>query len=131
MLRYRSDLLKVLETLLLLPAYLTGLSEQRQLLEVELFSNYVENPVSHAPLLERCERACFHLFFLLQYSPSVTAVIEILSNQVQIYSSQLNIHADFTGIRYDSPRTTWGSDDKRKKLVFDIQILQNINITRC
>lgn len=39
----------------------------------------------------------------VQYSPSVIAVIEILSNQLQIYSSQLNIHADFTGIRYDSP----------------------------
>lgn len=45
----------------------------------------------------------------VQYSPSVTAVIEILSNQVQIYSSQLNIHANFTGIRYDSPHTRWGS----------------------
>eukprot|EP00066_Takifugu_rubripes_P019549 XP_011608815.1 PREDICTED: seipin isoform X2 [Takifugu rubripes] len=78
MLRYQSNLLKVLKTLLILPAFLTGLSEQSQVLEVELFSNYVDDP----------------------YSPSVTAVIEILSNQVQIYSSHLNIHADFTGIRY-------------------------------
>lgn len=60
MLRYRSDLLKVLETLLLLPAYLTGLSEQRQMLEVELFSNYVENPVSHVPHWDRVEVAWFH-----------------------------------------------------------------------
>lgn len=60
MLRYRSDLLKVLETLLLLPAYVTGLSEQRQMLEVELFSKYVENPVSHAPLWEWIEVASFH-----------------------------------------------------------------------
>lgn len=64
MLRYRSDLLKVLETLLFLPAYLAGLSEQKQILEVELFSNYVENPVSHAPLWEWFEIACFHYIFL-------------------------------------------------------------------
>lgn len=60
MLRYRSDLLKVLETLLLLPAYLTGLSEQRQMLEVELFSNYVENPVSYASIWAWFEVTCFH-----------------------------------------------------------------------
>ncbi|XP_044061080.1 seipin-like isoform X4 [Siniperca chuatsi] len=34
------------------------------------------------------------------YAPSATAFIEILSNKVQIYSSQLNIYAHFTGIRY-------------------------------
>lgn len=39
--------------------------------------------------------------FLLhvQYAPSVTAVIEILSSKVQIYSSQLYIRAHFTGLR--------------------------------
>ncbi|XP_055368242.1 seipin-like isoform X2 [Betta splendens] len=78
MLRYRSDLLKTLTTVLFLPAFLAGTSEQKQQLEVELFSNYVDDP----------------------YSPSVTAVIEILSHKVQIYSSQLYVHAHFTGIRY-------------------------------
>uniref|UniRef100_A0A3Q3LFL3 Seipin n=1 Tax=Labrus bergylta TaxID=56723 RepID=A0A3Q3LFL3_9LABR len=78
MLRYRSDLLKQLATLLFLPAFLSGVSEQKQVLEVELFSEYIDDP----------------------YSPSVTAIIEILSNKVQIYSSQLLIHAHFTGIRY-------------------------------
>ncbi|XP_035767496.1 seipin-like isoform X3 [Neolamprologus brichardi] len=34
------------------------------------------------------------------YAPSVTAVIEIMSSRVQIYSSDLYIHAHFTGIRY-------------------------------
>lgn len=53
MLRYRSDLLKVLETLLVLPMFLSGLSEQKQAVEVELFSNYVDDPVSPAPLWER------------------------------------------------------------------------------
>ncbi|KAF6726594.1 Seipin [Oryzias melastigma] len=78
MLRYRSDLLKTLGTLLFLPAFLTGAAEQKQMVEVELFSEYTDDP----------------------YAPSVTAVIEILSDKVQIYSSHLYIHAHFTGIRY-------------------------------
>ncbi|CAJ1058731.1 seipin-like isoform X2 [Xyrichtys novacula] len=78
MLRYRSDLLRQLGTVLFLPAFLTGVTEQKQVLEVELFSEYIEDP----------------------YSPSVTGMIEILSNKVQIYSSELLIHAHFTGIRY-------------------------------
>ncbi|KAM4555801.1 seipin-like isoform 1-T2 [Odontesthes bonariensis] len=78
MLRYQSNLLKTLGTLLFLPAFLTGAAEQKQVLDVELFSEYIDDP----------------------YVPSVTAVIEILSNKVQIYSSHLYIHAHFTGIRY-------------------------------
>ncbi|XP_070693096.1 seipin-like isoform X2 [Pempheris klunzingeri] len=77
-LRYRSDLLRYLRTLLFLPAFLSGATEQKQVLEVELFSDYTDDP----------------------YFPSVTAVIEILSSKVQIYSSQLYIHAHFTGLRY-------------------------------
>ncbi|XP_032384175.1 seipin isoform X2 [Etheostoma spectabile] len=78
MLRYRSDLLMYLRTLVFLPAFLTGVAEQEQVLQVELFSDYTDDP----------------------YAPSVTAVIEIMSNKVQIYSSQLYIHAHFTGIRH-------------------------------
>ncbi|XP_026185492.1 seipin isoform X2 [Mastacembelus armatus] len=78
MLRYRSSLLRTLGTLLFLPAFLFGAAEQKQVVEVELFSDYTDDP----------------------YAPSVTAVIEILSNKVQIYSSHLYIHAHFTGIRY-------------------------------
>uniref|UniRef100_A0A1A8HTF9 Seipin n=1 Tax=Nothobranchius kuhntae TaxID=321403 RepID=A0A1A8HTF9_NOTKU len=78
MLRYQSDLLKTLGTLLFLPVFLSGAAEQKQVLEVELFSEYTDDP----------------------YSPSVTAVIEIMSSTIQIYSSQLYIHAHFTGIRY-------------------------------
>ncbi|XP_029368698.1 seipin-like isoform X2 [Echeneis naucrates] len=78
MLRYRSDLLRTLGTLLFFPAFVSGAIEQKQILEVDLFPDYTDDP----------------------YSPSVTAVIEILSNKVQIYSSQLFVHAHFTGIRY-------------------------------
>ncbi|XP_008325132.1 seipin [Cynoglossus semilaevis] len=77
-LRYRSDLLRTLGTLFFLPAFLIGAAEQKQVLEVELFSDYTDDP----------------------YAPSINAVIEILSDKVQIYSSQLYIHAHFTGLRY-------------------------------
>lgn len=78
MLHYRSKLLQTLSTLAFAPLLVTGMAEQKQLIEVELFSNYKANA----------------------YQPTVGAVIEIHSKQVQIYSSQLRIHAYFTGIRY-------------------------------
>ncbi|XP_049600629.1 seipin [Syngnathus scovelli] len=78
MLRYQSNLLRTMSTLLFFPVLLGGVVEQKQVLAVELFSEYTDDP----------------------YSPSSTAVIEILSSKVQIYSSQLYIHAYFTGVRY-------------------------------
>ncbi|KAI4874385.1 hypothetical protein NFI96_013697 [Prochilodus magdalenae] len=78
MLHYRSSLLQTLSTLLFSPLLLTGLSEQKQLIEVELFSGYKSD----------------------SYQPTIGAVIEIQSQRVQIYSAQLRIHAYFTGIRY-------------------------------
>ncbi|XP_076588406.1 seipin-like [Chaetodon auriga] len=78
MLHYRSSLLQTLTTLLFSPFLLTGMAEQKQLIEVELFSDYKTNA----------------------YQPTVGAVVEIQSKRVQIYSSQLRIHAYFTGIRY-------------------------------
>lgn len=78
MLHYRSSLLQTLSTLVFSPLLLTGMTEQKQLVEVELFSNYKTNA----------------------YQPTVGSVIEIQSKRVQIYSSQLRIHAYFTGIRY-------------------------------
>ncbi|KAK5616858.1 hypothetical protein CRENBAI_018337 [Crenichthys baileyi] len=78
MLRYQSGLLKTLGTLLFLPAFLSGAAEQKQVVEVELFSEFIDDP----------------------YAPSVTAAIEILSSKVQIYSSHLYVHAHFTGLRY-------------------------------
>ncbi|KAF5908935.1 seipin-like isoform X1, partial [Clarias magur] len=78
MLHYRSSLLQTLSTLVFSPVLLTGLSEQKQLIEVELFSDYKSD----------------------SYQPTIGAVIEIQSRHVQIYSAQLRIHAHFTGIRY-------------------------------
>lgn len=78
MLHYRSSLLQTIATLVFSPLLLTGMAEQKQLIEVELYSDYKTNT----------------------YQPTVGAVIEIQSKRVQIYSSQLRIHAYFTGIRY-------------------------------
>nr|XP_046249222.1 seipin [Scatophagus argus] len=78
MLHYRSSLLQTLSTVVFSPFLLTGMAEQKQLIEVELFSDYKTNA----------------------YQPTIGAVIEIQSTRVQIYSSQLRIHAYFTGIRY-------------------------------
>lgn len=78
MLHYRSSLLQTLSTVVFSPFLLFGMTEQKQLIEVELFSDYKTNV----------------------YQPTVGAVVEIQSKRVQIYSSQLRIHAYFTGIRY-------------------------------
>lgn len=78
MLHYRSSLLQSMSTLTFSPFLLSGMAEQKQLIEVELFSDYKTN----------------------SYQPTLGAVIEIQSKRVQIYSSQLRIHAYFTGIRY-------------------------------
>ncbi|XP_066501793.1 seipin [Hoplias malabaricus] len=78
MLHYRSSLLQTLSTLMFSPLLVTGFSEQKQLIEVELFSDYKSD----------------------SYHPTIGAVIEIQSRRVQIYSAQLRIHAYFTGIRY-------------------------------
>ncbi|KAJ8405130.1 hypothetical protein AAFF_G00321210 [Aldrovandia affinis] len=78
MLHYRSSLLQTLGTVLFSPLLLAGVAQQKQLVEVELFSAYREN----------------------SYLPTMGAVIEIQSRRIQIYSAQLRIHAHFTGIRY-------------------------------
>ncbi|XP_064432363.1 seipin isoform X2 [Mirounga angustirostris] len=57
---------------------LFGFAEQKQLLEVELYSEYREN----------------------SYVPTTGAVIEIHSKRIQMYGAYLRIHAHFTGLRY-------------------------------
>ncbi|XP_044775310.1 seipin isoform X1 [Neomonachus schauinslandi] len=78
MLHYRSDLLQMLDTLVFSSLLLFGFAEQKQLLEVELYSEYREN----------------------SYVPTTGAVIEIHSKRIQMYGAYLRIHAHFTGLRY-------------------------------
>ncbi|KAM4617510.1 seipin isoform 1-T4 [Discoglossus pictus] len=78
MLHYKSPLLRTLETLTISPLLLSGLSEQKQSLEVELHSEYREDA----------------------YVPTLSSVIQIQSLRIQIYSAELRVHAQFTGLRY-------------------------------
>ncbi|XP_078238052.1 seipin isoform X1 [Pogona vitticeps] len=78
MLHYRSSLLQILDTLAFATLFLAGFTEQKQVVEVELFSDYKED----------------------SYTPTVGAVLEIQTTKIQIYGSQLRIHAHFTGLRY-------------------------------
>lgn len=78
MLHYRSSLLQALGTVVFSPMLLTGTSEQKQSVTVELYSEFKDD----------------------SYNPTVGAVIEIHSQHVQIYRAHLYIFAHFTGIRY-------------------------------
>ncbi|XP_054848752.1 seipin isoform X2 [Eublepharis macularius] len=78
MLHYRSSLLQILDTVTFAGLFLSGFSEQKQTVEVELFSDYMED----------------------SYSPTIGAVIEIQTKRIHIYGAQLRIHAHFTGLRY-------------------------------
>ncbi|KAJ6657010.1 hypothetical protein lerEdw1_003011 [Lerista edwardsae] len=78
MLHYRSKLLQALDTLAFSSLFLSGFSEQKQTVEVELFSDYKED----------------------SYTTTIGAVIELQTKRVQIYGAHLRIHAHFTGLRY-------------------------------
>uniref|UniRef100_A0A9L0TI58 Seipin n=1 Tax=Equus caballus TaxID=9796 RepID=A0A9L0TI58_HORSE len=77
MLHYRSNLLQILDTLVFSSLLLFGFSEQKQLLEVELYPEYREN----------------------SYVPTTGVIIEIHSKRIQLYGAYLRIHAHFTGLR--------------------------------
>lgn len=78
MLHYKSKLLQIVDTLSFASLFLFGLLEQKQVVEVELYSDYKED----------------------SYVPTLGAIIEIQSKRIEIYSAQLKIHAHFTGLRY-------------------------------
>ncbi|XP_075401708.1 seipin isoform X2 [Tenrec ecaudatus] len=78
MLHYRSDLLQTLGTLAFSSFLLLGFAEQKQLLEVEFYSDYREN----------------------SYVPTTGVLIEVHSKRIQMYGAYLRIHAHFTGLRY-------------------------------
>ncbi|TSY55753.1 Seipin [Bagarius yarrelli] len=78
MLHYRSYLLQTLKTLMLFPLMLMEVIEQKQHVLVQLYSAYVDS----------------------SDQPTIGAVIEIHSQQVQIYKAQIYIHAHFSGLRY-------------------------------
>ncbi|XP_073676795.1 BSCL2 lipid droplet biogenesis associated, seipin, like isoform X2 [Garra rufa] len=67
-----------LGTVVFSPMLLTGASEQKQSVIVELYSEFKDDP----------------------YKPTIGAIIEIHSQRIQIYKAHLYIFAHFTGIRY-------------------------------
>ncbi|XP_056328668.1 BSCL2 lipid droplet biogenesis associated, seipin, like isoform X2 [Danio aesculapii] len=78
MLHYRSSLIQTLGTLVFSPMFLSGMSEQKQSVTVELFSEFKDD----------------------SYKPTVGAMLEIHTPNIQIYKANLYIFAHFTGIRY-------------------------------
>lgn len=62
MLHFRSNLLQTMSTLLFSPLLLTGLSEQKQLIEMELFPDFRSDIVSYLlNVLTRMFAMCQHL----------------------------------------------------------------------
>lgn len=77
MLRYRSPWLKNLKTILFWPFYLFSYREEKQDLDVELFTKYVDTT-----------------------NPVTDIYVEIQSKVVEFYGVSLHISAHFTGLRY-------------------------------
>lgn len=78
MLRYKSDLLTRITTWVLSPLFIVGLREQTQTVQVELFSDYLDEKTN----------------------PVTNVFVEIQSAAVQFYDINLQIMAQFTGLRY-------------------------------
>lgn len=77
MLRYRSPYLQIAKNLFFLPFHIFGMREEKQFLEVEMFSKYLDS------------------------SNSVTDIyVEIQSKVVEFYEVSLHINAHFTGLRF-------------------------------
>lgn len=77
MLRYRSPWLQKLKTIFLIPFYIMGWDEETQVLDIEMFTNYIDGR-----------------------SPVTDIYVEIQSKIVEFYSVTLQISAHFTGLRY-------------------------------
>ncbi|XP_047481852.1 seipin-like isoform X2 [Penaeus chinensis] len=78
MLRFKSSLLQTISTMAFAPFFLYGVQEEKQMVTVELFSQYEEDPVT--PLSE--------------------VYVRLVTKHVELYGAQLRIHAVFSGLRY-------------------------------
>lgn len=78
MLKYRSSLLRIFDTLVFAPFFLLGYRDESQYLSVPLMTNFVDHP----------------------NKPVVGAYIEVQARQVEIYSANFLIRAQFSGLRY-------------------------------
>ncbi|XP_055638173.1 seipin [Toxorhynchites rutilus septentrionalis] len=78
MIHYKSGLLKMLSTIFLTPFLILGYREEKQTVSVELFTHFEDS----------------------QAHPATSVDIRILSRDIQFYSAQLHITANFSGLRY-------------------------------
>ncbi|XP_013784538.2 seipin-like [Limulus polyphemus] len=78
LLKYKSNLFRVIHTFFYMPLLLLGARQEKQMAVITFFENYQEHPEK----------------------PAVNAYVEIQSKVIQIYSATLKIHADFQGLRY-------------------------------
>lgn len=78
MLHYKSDLLKTILTFVFAPLLVFGYREEKQLVTVELFSNFLDDSTH----------------------PATNIDITIHCRDIQLYSAQLQVVANFTGLRY-------------------------------
>lgn len=85
MLEFRSDLLRVMETVAYSPFLLTGTSTQRQWINVNYFKKFEDDP----------------------HNPAKQIILQIQSKFIQVYGSTLLIHAEFSGLRHIMYHHPW------------------------
>ncbi|KAJ7384657.1 Berardinelli-Seip congenital lipodystrophy 2 (seipin) [Desmophyllum pertusum] len=78
MLHYQSALLQSLATVFYSLPMVLGFAEEKQIVRINLFEEYVED----------------------SYHPAVGANVIVLSKEIEIYSAALRIEAHFAGLRY-------------------------------
>lgn len=78
MVHFKSDLLKMMTTVVLAPLFILGYREEKQTVAIDLFSHFED----------------------LQAHPVTSVEIALLSRDIQFYSAQLHITANFSGLRY-------------------------------
>ncbi|XP_066254220.1 seipin isoform X1 [Euwallacea similis] len=78
MLHYKSSLLDTLYKIVFIPFFIFGSSEEKQIVHVELFSDYEES----------------------KYKPVTDIYVEIQSRHIEIYSAKFSVNAEFSGLRY-------------------------------
>merc|ERR1712059_149820 len=67
-----------IETVVICPFLLTGLTTQRQWVRVNYFTEFLDDPTS----------------------PATELILEIQSKFIQVYSAKMEIHAQLTGLRH-------------------------------
>lgn len=78
MLHFKSHLLKMILTVVMAPFFILGYREEKQMVAIDLFTHFEDS----------------------QAHPVTSVDIAVLSTEIQFYSAQLHITANFSGLRY-------------------------------